>query len=83
MAFIREKKVNGRSYFYLVQSFREVVGGRSVVRQKLIRYIGTRRPKGPQRGLLPLSRRIAALRATPVLAPERPVGLASGREASF
>jgi hypothetical protein len=37
MAFLRVKKINGKQYFYLVESIRE--GKR--VRQRVIKYIGT------------------------------------------
>lgn len=40
MAFIREKTVKGRTYYYLVKSIRE--GNR--VRQKTIKYIGPEKP---------------------------------------
>ncbi|MBA7619875.1 hypothetical protein ES703_27217 [subsurface metagenome] len=48
MAFIREKKQDGRSYFYLVRNFR---GEDGKTRQQHIRYLGTRRPRGRQKGL--------------------------------
>ena len=41
MAFIREKRRGSRSYFYLVENVRD----NGKVRQKVIRYVGTRRPR--------------------------------------
>lgn len=38
--FIRSKKIKGKEYFYLVESVRE--GGK--VRQRIVRYLGCRRP---------------------------------------
>jgi len=49
VAFIREKKKNGRSYFYLVEN----TWDNGKVRQRLIRYVGTHRPRGRQKGLKP------------------------------
>lgn len=40
MSFVRAKKFNGRTYFYLVKNYRE---GKKV-RQKVLRYLGTERP---------------------------------------
>ena len=37
MAFIRSKKVKGRTYYYIVEAIRE----KSKVKQKVKRYIGT------------------------------------------
>jgi len=54
MAFVREKKKRaGKSYFYLVENVRE----NGKVRQRVIRYIGTKRPRGPQKGLKGTKRR--------------------------
>ena len=36
MTYLRAKKINGRTYFYLVKSIR--VNGK--IRQKVVRYIG-------------------------------------------
>jgi len=47
MAFVRVKYHNKRPYYYLVETHRE--GGK--VKQRTLRYIGTRPPKGRQRGL--------------------------------
>jgi len=47
MAFVRVKYHNKRPYYYLVETYRE--GGK--VKQRTLRYIGTRPPKGRQRGL--------------------------------
>ncbi len=46
MAFIRGKWHGGRCYYYLVENYRE--DGHT--RQRVIRYIGTKRPRGRQRG---------------------------------
>jgi len=40
MAFVRTKKIKGGTYYYLVESIRE--GKR--VRQKVIKYLGTKAP---------------------------------------
>jgi len=40
MAYVREKKVKGRNYYYLVKSVRE--GGR--VRQVNLEYLGPKKP---------------------------------------
>lgn len=40
--FVRVKYIHGRPYYYLVKSTRE--GGK--VKQKVIRYLGTRKPRG-------------------------------------
>ncbi len=37
MAFLRSKTINGKQYFYLVESIR--IGKK--VRQKVVKYIGT------------------------------------------
>ena len=47
MAFVRVKYHDKRPYYYLVETYRE--GGK--VKQRTLRYIGTRPPKGRQRGL--------------------------------
>ena len=48
MAFVREKRRGSRRYYYLVENTRQQDGK---VRQRTIRYIGIKRPKGPQKGL--------------------------------
>ena len=40
--FVRVKYIHGRPYYYLVKSIR--VGGK--VKQKVIQYLGTRKPRG-------------------------------------
>ena len=40
--FVRVKYIYGRPYYYLVKSIR--VGGK--VRQKVLKYLGTRKPRG-------------------------------------
>ena len=40
--FVRKKIINGRPYYYLVKSVR--VDGK--VRQKVLKYLGTRKPRG-------------------------------------
>ena len=40
--FIRVKYIAGRPYYYLVRSVRE--GGK--VKQKVVKYLGTRKPRG-------------------------------------
>jgi len=40
--FVRVKYINGRPYYYHVKSIR--VGGK--VKQKVIKYLGTRKPRG-------------------------------------
>jgi outer membrane protein assembly factor BamE (lipoprotein component of BamABCDE complex) len=40
MPFVRVKKFDGRTYYYLVENYRE--GNR--VRQKVLRYLGTEKP---------------------------------------
>jgi len=40
MVFVREKKVKGKTYYYLVKSVRE----RGRVRQKNIQYLGSEKP---------------------------------------
>lgn len=40
--FVRVKYIHGRPYYYLVKSIRE--GGK--VKQKIIKYLGTRKPRG-------------------------------------
>jgi len=40
MAFVRAKKFNGRTYYYLVENRRE--GKR--VRQKVLQYLGSEKP---------------------------------------
>jgi len=40
--FIRKKEIHGRPYWYLVRSVRE---GKKV-RQKVIKYLGSRKPRG-------------------------------------
>ena len=52
MAFIREKRQNGRSYFYLVQSVRVREGDQVKVKQHILHYYGRQRPRGRQRGLV-------------------------------
>jgi len=47
MAFIREKRRGSRRYYYLVENYRED----GHVRQRTIRYLGTKRPRGRQKGL--------------------------------
>ena len=42
MAFLRTKTINGKAYFYLVESKR--VDGK--VKQKVVRYIGTQENLG-------------------------------------
>ena len=42
MAFIRAKKVKGKTYFYLVKGVRE----NGKVRQEILQYFGTTRPEG-------------------------------------
>ena len=38
--YVRAKKTNGRTYYYLVEGRRE--GGK--VRQKVVKYLGTEKP---------------------------------------
>ncbi len=40
MVFIREKRIKGKAYYYLVKSVREHAG----VRQKIIQYLGSEKP---------------------------------------
>lgn len=40
--FIRVKYIAGRPYYYLVRSYRE----NGKIRQKVVRYLGTRKPRG-------------------------------------
>lgn len=47
MAFVRIKKRGNRKYYYLVESYSE--GGK--IRQRVLRYLGTRPPMGRQKGL--------------------------------
>jgi len=47
MAFVREKRRGSRRYYYLVENYRQ--DGK--VRQRTIRYVGTQKPRGPQKGL--------------------------------
>lgn len=47
MAFIRGKKRANREYFYLVESYRE----EGKVRQRVLKYLGSKRPRGRQKGL--------------------------------
>ena len=44
MAFIRAKTIRGHTYYYLVESRRE---GKNV-RQKVLKYLGTKPPEGWQ-----------------------------------
>lgn len=37
MAFIRRKKVKGKTYYYIVESYKE----KGRVKQRVLRYIGT------------------------------------------
>ncbi|KKK67724.1 hypothetical protein LCGC14_2951220 [marine sediment metagenome] len=46
MAYIREKRRGRRSYYYLVENYRE--DGHT--RQRVIKYLGTKRPRGRQKG---------------------------------
>ncbi|MBL7055291.1 hypothetical protein ISS07_00085 [Candidatus Woesearchaeota archaeon] len=39
MAFIRVKKIKGNEYFYLVENVRE----KGKIRQKVLKYIGTKK----------------------------------------
>jgi hypothetical protein len=41
LAFVRKKTIKGRNYYYLVKSVREG----SKVRQKVIKYLGSRKPR--------------------------------------
>lgn len=52
MAFVREKRVGGRSYYYLVESVRVREGDQVKIKQRLIHYYGRQRPRGRQRGLV-------------------------------
>ncbi|MCK4786919.1 MAG: hypothetical protein KAV87_24390 [Desulfobacteraceae bacterium] len=47
MAFVRVKKKDGHTYYYLVESYREG----SKVKQRHLKYLGTRPPMGRQKGL--------------------------------
>lgn len=40
--FFRVKYIHGRPYYYLVKSYRE----NGKVKQKVLKYLGTRKPKG-------------------------------------
>jgi len=44
MAFIRSKNIRGHTYYYLVETHRE---GKKV-RQKVLKYLGTKPPEGWQ-----------------------------------
>lgn len=48
MAFIREIKRKGKSYFYLVESYRDKETNK--VRQRNLKYLGTERPRGEYSG---------------------------------
>ena len=43
MAFVRAKKFNGRTYYYLVESH----WNHGKVRQKVLKYLGTQKPSPP------------------------------------
>jgi hypothetical protein len=47
MAFVTKKRHGNRFYYYLVEGYRE--GGK--VKQRTIKYLGTRPPRGRQKGL--------------------------------
>lgn len=47
MAFVRCKRRGKREYFYLVETYRE----NGNVHQRTLKYLGTKRPRGRQKGL--------------------------------
>lgn len=49
MAFVRTKRQGDRLYYYLVETY--YPEGYSKPRQRVLRYLGTRPPRGRQKGL--------------------------------
>ena len=47
MAFVRVKKRGNKQYYYLAENFRQ--DGK--VKQRIVRYLGVKRPRGPQKSL--------------------------------
>jgi len=54
MAYIRTKKIKGRTYYYLVKSVRE--GDR--IRQVMLEYLGTEKPDTEKTGKQPKKHKI-------------------------